>query len=201
MKVAILTPVYLSLSWILTVSYQLFTSTAVKTVASNLSTIWPYASAQLLANLQTVSFVYAFSWIFVLSSVLPSILLGKERSVLAQYLVCMILTVLALYAQNLPLIQDNSEGVMGASAFLEGPIPAVSYLLLPFLLMIYLDVRGRKKRVKSREDHVSIESEGKSYELACGAARGELPSDGRALAPNGNGVRQAKSQITQIGAQ
>jgi hypothetical protein len=41
-------------------------------VASSLITVWPYGSAELLANIQTVSFVYAFSWIFVLTLVLPS---------------------------------------------------------------------------------------------------------------------------------
>jgi hypothetical protein len=166
MKAAILTPVYLSVSWVLTVSYQLFTNTAVKTVASNLSTFWAYGSNQLLANLQTVSFVYAFSWIFVLSSVLPSLLLGRERSVLVQYLVCMSLTVLALSAQNLPWIQSHVQTVMGVSVFLESVLPATAYLLMPFILMVYLDVRSRRKRAKISEDHISIESGGKKYELA-----------------------------------
>lgn len=166
MKAALFTPVYLSLSWVLTVSYQLFTNTAVKTVASSLSGVWPYASGQLLANIQTVSFVYAFSWIFVLSSVLPSLLLGRERSVLIQYMVCMALTVLALSAQSLPWIQDHIQGVLGASVVLEGPVFAAAYLLIPFVLMAYLDVRSGRKRKKSGADYVSIESDGKTYELA-----------------------------------
>ena len=41
MKAALITPLYLSVSWVLTISYQLLTDTAVKTVAGNIALLWP----------------------------------------------------------------------------------------------------------------------------------------------------------------
>jgi hypothetical protein len=107
LKAAVLTPMYLSFSWVLTISYQIFTDTAVKTVSTALANPWPSAATWLSSNIQTVSFVYAFSWIFVLSSVLPSLLLGRGRSVFVQYTVCLILTFIA----SRRVTFQSSEGI------------------------------------------------------------------------------------------
>ena len=77
----------------------------------------------------------------------------------------MTLTVLALSASSLPWIQNHVQSVMGLSAVLQDVLPAATYLLLPFVLMVYLDVRAHRKRVRSSEDHLFIESGGKTYEL------------------------------------
>ena len=150
-----LTPLYLGCSWVLTVSYQIFTNTAVKTISSVLNGVWPSAATWLYANIQTVSFVYAFSWIFLLSSVLPALLLGKERSILIQYLVCMVLTLLALTAQNFLSIHDRLQSILGVSVFLERPYLAIVYLLIPFIFMLTMDARSKWKRSKSQKDQIS----------------------------------------------
>lgn len=155
MRVALLTPLYLSFSWILTVSYQVFTNTAVKTVSSILNGFWPSGAAWLGANIQTVSFIYAFSWIFLLSSVLPALILGKERSVLIQYLVCMTLTLLALTAQNFLSIHDRLQSLLGASVLLDRPYFAIVYLLIPFIFMVSMDARSKWMRSKRQRDRLS----------------------------------------------
>jgi hypothetical protein len=45
MKAGIMAPLYLSLSWVLTVTYQLFTDTAVKAIATFINLFWPAAGA------------------------------------------------------------------------------------------------------------------------------------------------------------
>ena len=154
MRAGLLTPLYLSCSWILTVSYQIFTDTAVKTISSVLNGFWPSAATWLSANIQTVSFVYAFSWIFLLSSVLPALILGKERSVLIQYLVCMVLTLLALTAENVLSIHDRIQSILGASVLLDKPYLAIVYLLIPFVFMLSMDARSKWKRSKSHRDQI-----------------------------------------------
>jgi hypothetical protein len=69
----VLAPLYISVAWTLMISYQLFTQTAVVTVVTSISTFWPSAiSAWLYARVETIVFIHAFAWIFVLSSVIPS---------------------------------------------------------------------------------------------------------------------------------
>jgi hypothetical protein len=131
----------------LTVSYQLFTDTAVRTIAINVNSFWPAASAWMNSNIQMIVFVYAFSWIFVLSSVLPSVILGKERSVLIQYGVCLVLTFLAFSIQGVIQIQQ----LFGEAIFLKNPIIAGIYLIVPYLIMVAIDVRSRSERRKREE--------------------------------------------------
>jgi hypothetical protein len=77
----------------------------------------------------------------------------------------MTLTVLALSAQSLPLIQDRIQSALGASVILEGPIPAFTYLLVPFILMVFLGVRSTRKRSKSSGDRPAVESDAEPIEL------------------------------------
>ena len=161
MKTAIIAPVYLSLSWVLTISYQLFTKTAVETISRDVSSFWPAVSTWLVNNLATVSFVYAFSWIFILSSVLPALILGKERSVFVQYLMSMVLAVLALSAANfLPrygLIQVAP--ILNASTFLQNEYLAVVYLVIPYAVMIVLDVRLSRVKAARKKTKTIPEKE------------------------------------------
>jgi hypothetical protein len=96
----------------------------------------------LASNIQTVSFVYAFSWITILSSVLSYLLLGRGRSVLVQYVVCLVLTSIALSSSQIPIIRGYVESIIGFSVYLGEPVSAVVYLLTPFVLMLVIDVRG-----------------------------------------------------------
>ncbi len=150
MKAALLAPTYLAVSWVLTVSYQLFTDTAVKSIATNITFFWPTVSSWLNSNIQTVVFVYAFTWIFVLSSVIPSAILGKQRSTILQYAVVLTLTLIAFFMADILQVVSGIriEQILGAATLLQNPIMAGFYLSVPFLLMIGLDVRSKKKRIQ-----------------------------------------------------
>jgi len=146
MKAAFVAPLYLSCSWILTVSYQLFTETAVKSIATYVNLLLPSSGAWLNSNIETIVFVYAFTWIFVLSSVIPSVILGKERSVLIQYIVVLTLTLLAFFMADILQIVGGIQirELFNASSLLNNPILALVYLAVPYLFMIGLDIRSRK---------------------------------------------------------
>ena len=139
---------YLSFSWVLTVSYQLFTDTAVKAIATQVTLSWPTAGAWLNSNVGTIVFIYAFTWIFVLSSVIPSVILGKERSILIQYIVVLILTLVAFFMADIlqAVAGIQVKQIFEASTFLKNPILAGVYLAIPYLFMIGLDIHSRKRR-------------------------------------------------------
>jgi len=137
----------------LTVSYQLFTDTAVRSLAAYLSLSSPTVSFWLNSNIEVIIFVYAFTWIFVLSSVIPSVLLGKERSIFIQYLVVLILTLLAFYMKD--ILQSFTgfqiHQLLEAAYILQNPAIAAIYLSAPYLLMIGLDTRSRRKARKEKK--------------------------------------------------
>ena len=146
-KAVYITPLYLSVAWTLMISYQLFTETAVTTVVTQLNTVVPTVGFWLAARVDMVVFVYAFAWTFVLSSVIPSLLLGKERGVLVQFFVCLTLTFLAFALLD---VLQNYAGtslaqLLSFSFLFSNPILAGLYLALPYIVMIGLDVRSRRK--------------------------------------------------------
>ena len=148
-KAGLIAPIYLSISWVLTVSYQIFTDTAVRTIAFNVDLLSPSVSAWLDSNIEVIVFVYAFTWIFVLSSVLPSVILGKERGIFLQYIVVLALTLLAFFMEDiLALIGFQIQQLLDAATFLKNPFLAGIYLSVPYLLMIGLDLRSRWERKK-----------------------------------------------------
>jgi hypothetical protein len=138
---------YLSFSWVLTITYQLFTDTAVKAIATQVSFSWAAAGTWLNSNVETIVFIYAFTWIFVLSSVIPQVILGKERSILLQYIVVLILTLIAFFMadilQAVAGIQVNQ--IFEAANLLKNPVVAGFYLAIPYIFMIGLDIHSRKK--------------------------------------------------------
>ena len=146
-KAAIATPLYLSVAWSLMISYQLFTQTAVATVITSLSTIWPSAATWMSTRSETIIFIYAFAWVFVLSSVIPSVLLGKGRSVLIQFIVCLTLTFAAFLIQDWLAAYAGRpiDQLFSLATLFQNPILATGYLLMPYILMISLDIRARKK--------------------------------------------------------
>jgi hypothetical protein len=88
-----------------------------------------------------------------LSSVIPSVLLGKERSVLAQYTVVLILTLLAFYMADILQIAAGIQikDILNASTFLTNPITAGFYLAVPYLFMIGLDTRYRRAALGTKQ--------------------------------------------------
>lgn len=81
-KSTLMTPLYVSVAWTMMVTYQIFTQTAVSTVLNSFNGLWPATGEWLLLRIDMVIFIHAFAWVFVLSSAIPSLLLGKKRSIL-----------------------------------------------------------------------------------------------------------------------
>lgn len=156
-KAALITPAYLSVAWALMVSYQIFTETAVKTVVDSFTYYMPLLGNWLSLRIDMVTFIYAFAWVFVLSSIIPSLILGRDRGVFTQFIVCLTLTltafvlidVLAGYGMdftNPSLILANPYmRLFGNIAF------AAFYLSLPYMVMIALDFRAKKNRKQQKQ--------------------------------------------------
>jgi hypothetical protein len=133
------------------VTYQLFTDTAVKTLAVYVTFLSPAIATWITQNMDLIVFIYAFTWIFVLSSVIPSLLLGKKRGVLVQYTVCLILAVLALSIQGLLIAYSGFDisQMFSAAALLSNPVLAGLYLAVPYLVMLSLDLRSNRQTKKA----------------------------------------------------
>lgn len=138
-------PLYVSTSWVLIMTHQVFTETAILTVMEKLQTplsnyaTFPWPSVDILV------FIYSFAWVFILSSVIPSIILGKKRGVFIQFLLVLTITFVSSYIPtviaNLNIIQVNK--IFEFSKIFQDHIFAAIYLLFPFMLMILIDLRGR----------------------------------------------------------
>lgn len=140
MRAGLVATVYVSAAWTLVVSYQLFTEKAVETVLSYITIFLPSASDWLASRVDTLVFIYAFAWIFLLSSAVPSIILGKQRSILVQFFVCLALAFIALVFQDILVGQ-----ISGLTGLFANPLLAYVYLSMPFVLMLAIDVRSRRR--------------------------------------------------------
>ena len=151
-KAALMTPLYVSVAWTVMVTYQIFTQTAVSTVLNFFNVLWPAVGEWLLLKMDTVIFVHAFAWVFVLSSVIPSLLLGKKRSVLVQFFVCLTLALLAFVIQDYAsaYLSGQSQILLEVVFLLSNPLLAVVYLSVPYLFMVATDIRARRKANKDK---------------------------------------------------
>jgi hypothetical protein len=149
-----LTPLYVSVAWTVMVTYQIFTLTAVSTVLNSFNMLWPTLGEWLLLRIDMIIFVHAFAWVFVLSSVIPSLLLGKKRSVLVQFFVCLTLALVAFVIQDSMSVylSDQSQVLQGVAFLLGNPLLAVVYLSVPYLFMVTIDIRARRKAKK--DEHI-----------------------------------------------
>ncbi|MGB9842177.1 MAG: hypothetical protein ACPLKZ_05560 [Candidatus Bathyarchaeales archaeon] len=128
-------------------SYQLFTETAVNTLITQLNIFIPSIGLWFSSRIDMVVFVYAFAWVFVLSSLIPTLILGKERSVLIQFFVCLTLTLLAFVLVDAAKTYAGTSltQLFGFASVFTNPIMAALYLSLPYILMIGVDVHSRKR--------------------------------------------------------
>ncbi len=132
-------------------SYQLFTEATVTTVTIYIGTYLPPIGAWLASRLDMIVFIHSFAWIFLLSSVIPSLLLGKERGVLVQFGLCLTLAVLAFVIQDAVatgLGNGALDQILGLAPLFRNPLLAAVYLLIPYLLMLGFDIRGKRKKQK-----------------------------------------------------
>lgn len=154
MKAGLVAPLYLSVSWTLTFSYQLLTINAVNSIKEFLKVSWPIAGTWLESNVGMLVFIYTFTWIFVLSSVFPQVVLGKHRSVIVQYAFVLVLTLLAFYAAEIvdALSGIHINEVLQANNVLANPLLAGAYLLVPYVFMIGIDLRSRRQTMPKSKD-------------------------------------------------
>lgn len=148
------TPVYLSLAWALMISYQLFTQTAVETVVNNITGVFPAVGLWLISRIDMIVVINAFAWVFVLSSVIPSIILGKERGILVQFFVCLILTVVSFVILDAIQTVGMLNQLLGATFLFNNIFFAVLYLALPYIAMVAIDwyVKKRQKQNEKLEE-------------------------------------------------
>lgn len=131
-------------------SYQLFTQTTVESVTIYINMYLPTIGAWMASRLDMIVFIHSFAWIFLLSSVIPALILGKERGVLAQFGVCLTLTFLASFVIQDVLTSFNGamDQITGLAPLFQNPLLAATYLSLPYLLMLGFDIRGKRKKEK-----------------------------------------------------
>ncbi len=158
-KASILTPLYISVAWILITSYQFFTQTTVTTITTYIYPYLPTIGTWMASNLDIIIFIHSFAWIFLLSSAIPSIILGKNRGVLAQFSVCLTLTFMAFVIQDALVGFSNGalDQILGLAPLFHNPLLAGAYLSLPYLLMMGFDIRGRQRQkremIKRKPDY------------------------------------------------
>jgi hypothetical protein len=152
-KAAVVTPLYISIAWTLMVSYQLLTQTAVITVTDSINLFWPSVGTWLVSRMDMLVFIHAFAWVFLLSSAIPSIILGKGRGVLIQFFVCLTLTFSAFIVQDIITTYENRSisQIFNLAALFHNPFLASGYLSLPFLLMLGFDIHSRRKQKKKEK--------------------------------------------------
>lgn len=143
-------PLYVAVAWILMISYQMFTETAIKSLINSINSFSPFVGEWLISRIGMIVFVSAFAWIFVLSSVIPSVILGKERSVLIQFLFCLTLTFFAFIALDSLKAYGGHvvNSIMNFATLLENPFAALAYLAIPYVIMIAIDLQTRRRNKK-----------------------------------------------------
>jgi hypothetical protein len=141
-KTVAITPVYFSFAWALLLSYQAFTETAVNTVLREVGIIWPEVGLFLSSKTEIIVFVIAYSWVFLLSSVIPSAILGKRSGTLLQFGVVLVLTSSSLFINDLVTSYTGFDlnNLLGLRKYLMNPLDAFTYLAFPYLVMSVMDI-------------------------------------------------------------
>lgn len=105
------------------ISYQLFTETAIETVMDFISGYWPSLALQLNSRLDMIVFIYAFTWIFVLSSAMLIEKSLNDQINAELYSAYLYLSMAAYFeSENLPgfakwMMVQNQEETMHAMKF------------------------------------------------------------------------------------
>jgi hypothetical protein len=147
-KATLLAPFYISVAWMLMTSYQLFTQIIVDTIITFISNYLPTIGAWMFSRIDLIVFIHSFAWIFLLSSFIPAVLLGKERCALVQFSLCLTLAVLAYVIQG--AVADMSNGpldqILGLGNLFRNPALAITYMSSPYLLMAWFDIHSKRRK-------------------------------------------------------
>ena len=133
--------IYLSFAWILMVSYQIFTRSALTTMGNSI----PILASLISSQTDLAVFICSFAWMFVLSALISIVMFGKERRLTIQFLVSLGLTLTG--TALLGLLHLAGLDILNPS-FLSQPFTllfgnvffAFFYLALPFIFMVTVDL-------------------------------------------------------------
>ncbi|UCG44661.1 MAG: hypothetical protein JSV58_04435 [Candidatus Bathyarchaeota archaeon] len=157
-RAALTTPLYVSSIWVLLITYQMFTHVAVISVVQSLSQFLPSAQELLIPRIDRIEFVYSFAWIWVMTSLIPSLIL-RRKSALLQFVIVLILTFLALEFESILSLTIGREVVrqiFAATFLLMNPILAALYLLSPFLIILIVDFYDKRRRKLEKKVEQSV---------------------------------------------
>jgi hypothetical protein len=111
-------------------------------------------ASSLRSNLGLAVFICSFAWMFVLSSVISTLVFGKQRRIFIQFLIGLVLTLTAsgLFdaAKLLGWDLSNPKTLLAnryAQVFNSGVFSAL-FLSVPFAFMIAMDLRAMAKARK-----------------------------------------------------
>lgn len=109
-----------------------------------------------MSQLDIINFIHNFARIFVLSSLIPSLLLGRDRSVTVHFLFCLAFMLVSTWISNFVLGQrwDSSSPLLAVSLIFYNPLIAMFYLLAPYIIMLALEIHA--SRVKTRRSEEMI---------------------------------------------
>jgi hypothetical protein len=133
------------------VSYQVFTQTAITTLAVSMSGSSPQLAHAIMSNTNAAGFVFSFAWMFILSAMISSLMFGRERRLTIQFLVSLALTIMG--STMLGLLNSFGLDLSNPNVFSQ-PVTqlfgnsffALFYLALPFIVMIGLDLQALRKK-------------------------------------------------------
>jgi hypothetical protein len=143
--------VYLILAWVLMVSYQIFTQTALTTVTFSLGGSIPALASLINSKADLTIFICSFAWMFVLSSLIAILMFGKEKKLTIQFIVSLALTLTGsallglLHITGLDLSNPNVLSQPFTLLF-SNVFFAFFYLALPFIFMVAVDLGLMKIR-------------------------------------------------------
>ena len=143
--------IYLVLAWVLLVSYQIFTQTALTTVTFSLGGSIPALASLIDSKADLAIFICSFAWMFVLSSLISILMFGRERRLTIQFAVSLALTITGsalLGFMHLVGLDLSNPSVLSQpfTLFFSNVFFAFFYLALPFIFMVAVDLGLMKIR-------------------------------------------------------
>jgi hypothetical protein len=142
---------YLALAYFLMLSYQIFTQTAVSSIVTSLDAVNPFLASLLGSRVDLAVFVCSFAWTFVLSSIITSLIFGRERRISIHFFISLGLTVVS--GALIDLLKGFGLDVSNPNLMIPSFYPQIFnnsalsflYLALPFFFMVAIDLKLFKK--------------------------------------------------------
>jgi hypothetical protein len=133
------------MAWVLIVSYQIFTQSALSTLASSFGGSIPALASWINSEANVTVFICSFAWMFVLSALISIIMFGKERRLTIQFSVSLALTLTGsalLGLSHLVGLDLSNPNVLSKpfTLLFSNVFFAFFYLALPFIFMVAVDL-------------------------------------------------------------